>query len=175
MESKLQTLYEEAGRQHRFFLNWRYGIFAGYLAISMLLYQEILKSGINNDCWLATVGVFISIIFFLLHLRTTVLYRKCQDTACEIEKEIIKEDTNNSSNGIFSNILCSEILGRKDVDASENTSKNKNDKTQKNTEKPDLKSLFLHLGHTAVINWTIVLSGVVFLLCLIRALIQIIC
>ena len=157
MEDKLLTLYQEAGRQHRFLLSWRYGIFAGYLVISATLYSEILKNNTINDCLIAAVGVFISIIFFLLHLTTTKEGWKCQNTAYIIEKMEIQID------GIYTT-TTREVVKKK-LDSGD----------EKNLEKVEFHHLFCDLGHTAVINWSIVFSGVGFFLFFLCELIPLIC
>src|SRR3954468_24765432 len=80
--------YEESGRVHRYFLNWRHAAFAGYFAI---LYgfastaEKIWKEAPGVLPWLLLGAGFVGIGFLFIDLRTRELYYAAIEAGKAIE------------------------------------------------------------------------------------------
>ncbi len=70
-EERLKTVYEQAAVQHRYFLNWRYLITAGYIAIT----GAIIVFG--GNCYKETYHLnrFFFVIPFTLIVITLIFWR----------------------------------------------------------------------------------------------------
>lgn len=141
-DSNLRTIYEETGREHRFILNWRYGIIVGQLTISGLLFSKLLEST-NNSCWISLGGFIISVILFLFHRRTSILLWKSKNFGAELEEKM-GLDLDLGDKGVYSS--------------------NKGTATEINDSFGGVfRGLFGNIDHTGMVTWTIVLSGLAFL------------
>src|SRR3954469_18628153 len=86
IEAKVE--YEESGRVHRYFLNWRHAAFAGYFAI---LYgfastaEKIWKEAPGVLPWLLLGAGFVGIGFLFIDLRTRELYYAAIEAGKAIE------------------------------------------------------------------------------------------
>lgn len=90
---KLKIVYEQAGLQHRYFLNWRYFLTVGYFAIlgSMVMafvwcFKEV-KELRDYLFWLPVSFSGASLLFLLLDRRIRDLYHTSRKVACMVEQE----------------------------------------------------------------------------------------
>ncbi len=110
-----KVAYENACQLHRYFLSWRHQLFAGYLAVLAALaiaFNWAYKNPLdyNSRLWLVIViviGVFLTIIFWLLEIRTRQLYRGCQNIArnLEIKMGIAPAEESIKNCGVFYELL----------------------------------------------------------------------
>lgn len=96
-ELSIDSMYEEAGRQHRYFLAWREKLLAGYLsAIAAITYglRSVYVSGLQSPhdphtklqyCLLLVAALVFSFIAFSLDTRTKALYWKAINAGSGLE------------------------------------------------------------------------------------------
>ena len=90
-DESLRLVYQTSCELHKFFLSWRHQLLAGYLATVAglgIAFGWTYVSA-NNARGLASIvcllGLFLTIIFWLLEHRNRSLYRTCQNVASDIE------------------------------------------------------------------------------------------
>lgn len=84
--------YEEIGRAHRYFLNWRNALFAGHITViyahvigySWLIHQKDTRT---YQLILLISAFLMTLIFWGLEIRTRSLYRACLDAGEAWEKK----------------------------------------------------------------------------------------
>ena len=96
--------YEEIGRVHRYFLNWRNALFAGHLAVVYALYlaySRLMEQANQNQNSLTVLqllllgsGFILTLVFWGLERRTRDLYRACLKAGEAWE-------TNNNVTGVY--------------------------------------------------------------------------
>ena len=82
-----KDIYEEIGRNYRFFLNWRYLLIAGYI-VSIGFITKIYFKHELNDCMtllMILISIVITIFIWLLEIRVRDLYHYCTQCGEEIE------------------------------------------------------------------------------------------
>jgi len=90
---KLKIIYEQAGNQHRYFLNWRYFLTVGYFAILgsfIIAVWFCFKEGGSFRKMIFVIPLsfsFLSFFFWLLDRRIRDLYHTCRRVACMVEQE----------------------------------------------------------------------------------------
>jgi len=92
--------YEEIGKNYRFFLSWRYGIFAAHLAViwsSFSICHNLLEKGV--DCGIIglilLMSSIITLCLWIAEKRNRELYRTL------INKGKLLEDSDNQAYSIF--------------------------------------------------------------------------
>src|SRR5688572_21900951 len=87
MDESQKAKYEEAGRYHRYILNWRYGAFAGYFAILYgiaSLSFELWDEHPERAALIWILASPIGVALFAADRRTRRLYGAAQDAAKSI-------------------------------------------------------------------------------------------
>jgi len=95
-DSKRKTLttkevYDEIGRNYRYFLNWRHALFAGYLLILYTLAQGyfwLFEHSQQNIWVIFLAGLLISLCIWVLEIRVRDLYQACTKAGRNIENEV---------------------------------------------------------------------------------------
>ena len=85
----VRDVYEEIGKNYRYFLNWRHGLFAGYLAVVAALGAGFFRIYSNHPrlVWpLFLAGVIVTLVFWGLEYRNRDVYHACQRSGAECEK-----------------------------------------------------------------------------------------
>ena len=170
-------MYEKAIEMHRFFLNWRYRLLAGYIVILWTLVYSLAKLNENTDNYnayfisICITGIIITIIFVFLSARNTVLYWKCNNTAYYSEKEMVEDF---KFEGLYSLLIDDKI--KKDINnmLEENIGSKKYKKLYKKLYKSDNAYSLDIRGHTGAINWVYLLSFLGFLLTMLYKIVSII-
>jgi len=84
-----KDIYDEIGRNYRYFLNWRHALFAGYLLTLYVLaraYSWLLEYNHTNFAWLVFLsGLLMSLCFWGLEVRVRDLYQACTRAGCKFE------------------------------------------------------------------------------------------
>ena len=86
-----KSIYEQASENYRHFLAWREKIFAGYLTILAALALAYAKTEPNHDSHkVAILGatIVVSVVFWILDLRTTAFFTACQRAGANLEAAI---------------------------------------------------------------------------------------
>jgi hypothetical protein len=83
-----KDIYEEIGRNYRYFLNWRHALFAGYLLILYIASTFYTESSDNLFFQRLCLGVtiLISLVFWVIEIRIRDLYRACTEAGESLEK-----------------------------------------------------------------------------------------
>ena len=92
LEIEPNVTYEEIGRVHRYFLNWRNALFAGHITViyaHVIGYSWLID---HENTWMYELllllsGLFMTLIFWGLELRTRELYRACLEAGKSWEKK----------------------------------------------------------------------------------------
>ena len=97
----LKDAYDEIGTNYRFFLTWRHGLLAGYLAIIAGL--SVAFSWLYKEApallWIVfAAGFAVTLLFWVLEYRNRDLYRACQESGK------ICEDGLPAGSGLFSRL-----------------------------------------------------------------------
>ena len=82
-------LYEEFGRNYRFFLTWRYGVFAAYFVLiwgTLNLSMNAIKIDDNISGLILVIASIISPLIWIADCRTRDIYRRLTEAGKEIEK-----------------------------------------------------------------------------------------
>jgi len=86
-----RDLYEEIGRNYRYFLDWRAKLLAGYFAVIVGLavgFAWILGRSMIRLSSLAPFSLFgISVLFWCLDLRNRQQYHACIEAAAQLEED----------------------------------------------------------------------------------------
>jgi hypothetical protein len=92
MAADENTLYEEAGRVHRFMLNWRYAGVLGYFAILYAVVQIAFdERGELVNRWILLAAAPIGLALLAADLRTRALYHAAIEAAKQFEPPVPKE------------------------------------------------------------------------------------
>jgi hypothetical protein len=88
----LATLYKEAGVNYRYFLSWRHKLmvrFFVFLAAIFVVFRWLYESNVSlKSIWLVPFfGFFVTLALWCLDHRSKTLFRACQKTGEELEKE----------------------------------------------------------------------------------------
>ena len=96
LEIEPNVTYEEIGRVHRYFLNWRNALFAGHITViyaHVIGYSWLID---HENTWMYELLLLFSafimtLIFYGLELRTRDLYRGCLEAgkAWENKNQVI--------------------------------------------------------------------------------------
>ena len=146
--SKLKNVsYNQATKLHRYFLDWRYKLFAGYIVIISAIGYFIITYLQKPEnftpflySFLCGIAIIVTIIFALLNYRITELIWRCQNVAYLCETEM------NVSKGLYSNLLVKVI--KDNIDENGNLD---------NLPKPTILDYFNPFKHTGAINFFFVL------------------
>jgi hypothetical protein len=94
-DEKLKLIYESANQRHRYFLDWRYRLFAGYILIISAIGYFILtwiqkpENYSEVDYVLVCIcGIIMTILFFFINQRITEILWRCQNIAYLIERDL---------------------------------------------------------------------------------------
>jgi len=82
--------YEEIGKNYRFFLSWRYGVFAAYFVLlygAFNLAQSTLSADIKVSGLILIIASIISFFLWIADCRTRVIYRNLLRSGSKIEKK----------------------------------------------------------------------------------------
>lgn len=85
----VRDVYEEIGKNYRYFLNWRHGLFAGYLAVVAALAAGVVRvySSHPKFVWpLFLAGAIVTLVFWGLEYRNRDVYHACQRSGAECER-----------------------------------------------------------------------------------------
>ncbi|MEZ5082867.1 MAG: hypothetical protein R2750_05400 [Bacteroidales bacterium] len=163
-DEKLKLMFEQTAILHKYFLDWRYKLSAGYIAIISFLGYFILTwiqkpENFNTFTYISVsmAGIFVSILFCLINHRITKLIWKCQNKAYLIEKDLGFTDCGqfiNAKTGIYGRFLEVNI-------------KDKLDNNQESQLAKDSPALLNPLKHSGALNWMYIIVTVfyIFLLC----------
>lgn len=83
-DARARVVYEEIGRVHRYFLNWRYGLLAGHITIigTHAVAYAWLASHASGGIYKGVVfvsAILVTLLFWGFETRTRDLYRACLD------------------------------------------------------------------------------------------------
>ena len=84
----IEDIYKEIGTNYRFFLNWRHGLLAGYLAVlaALSLGFSWIYTSAHYLLWIIfAIGIIISFLFWALEYRNRDLYRTCMNVGEKCE------------------------------------------------------------------------------------------
>lgn len=99
-----EKIYEEVGRNYRFFLNWRHLAFAGYLAVLYTIISLTIAfiNNLPSIAWFVPAfSSLIGITFWLIDKRIQDLYHDATEAGTNLEGEYIgfyKMTNTNSDN-----------------------------------------------------------------------------
>ncbi|HRQ23229.1 MAG TPA: hypothetical protein PLF42_07350 [Anaerolineales bacterium] len=109
-----KDVYEEIGRNYRYFLNWRHALFAGYLLVLYAVISSYVESIDNLFFQRLCLGavVLISLVFWTIEIRIRDLYRACTEAGEDLEKKT-KSKGESSSFGIYTKLNNGEMRRKK--------------------------------------------------------------
>ena len=84
-----KDMYSEAGQLLRHYLSWREKLLGGYVAVIAALAVAFVKAPADYkhlDPALSGLGMFLTIVFWLLERRNRELFNRCIDAGVAIEK-----------------------------------------------------------------------------------------
>ena len=130
-DEKVKLVYEHSSSLHKYFLNWRYSLIAGFIVIisaigyfAITWVQKPENFTILNYTLTCSCGIIITLVFALINHRITSLIWNCQNNAYFNEKDLgFKENNDNSYErsdykytklGLYGNLLNEKI--RKKLD-----------------------------------------------------------
>lgn len=150
---EIKIVYDQCGTMHRYFLDWRYKLLAGYVAIiSAIGYfiftwvQKPSNYSFTLYLFVCLIGVIISLIFALLSHRLTKLIWKCQNVAYLTENQM------KIKNGLYGNLLSNDIKTKLDNNVSINE-----------LSRSTFRNHFNPLNHTGILNWFFILVMIAFI------------
>ncbi len=118
-DEKTKLLYEKSAELHKYLLDWRYKLLAGYFviisAIGYFLITWIQIPANYTKCnyiLICICGLFVPIFFALINYRLTKLIWKCQNKAYLHEKDLGFDPNSESTlnkTGIYGEILDSKV------------------------------------------------------------------
>jgi hypothetical protein len=85
----LKDVYAEIGTNYRYFLSWRHGLFAGYLATLAAVaigFSWLYKEAARWALWMPfAAGLVLTGLFWALEYRTRDLFHACQESGISCE------------------------------------------------------------------------------------------
>lgn len=84
--------YEEICNYHRFFLNWRHALFAGYILVTGYIFNKILEIKDNRGWWFFApiiFGIILAIVSRQIDKRILEIYTGLINAGYELEGNII--------------------------------------------------------------------------------------
>ena len=153
---RIKIIYEQNGLLHRYFLDWRYKLIAGYIvivsAIGYFLITWLQKPENYSKLEyiiLCSIGITVTIIFCFIHNRITELIWICQNTAYLNEKDL--GNNNSIRSGIYGNLLSPKIRERLD-----------NNEDIKDVTKMNFKVFINPFNHIGALNWFFIIVVLVY-------------
>jgi hypothetical protein len=160
-DEKLKLLYENSSALHRYFLDWRYKLLAGYIVIISALGYFILTWIQKPEHYTAltyiltcSCGIIISLLFYFINHRITKLLWQCQNKAYLIEKDLgfkANSSFQNTQIGIYGRFVTEGI--RNDLD------NGKEDELEKNSS-----GLLNPFNHSGILNWFFILVVIFYII-----------
>ena len=154
MQDELKFLYEQLSSYHKYILDWRYKIFAGFIVLTSILGNYILES--SKYCFEYVIacisGLIITVIFFFANRHINRNIWKSQNKAYLIEKKMKSYQEGSSNLGLYGQMINKEI--KKELDEG---------------KEPNQNQPFIHcnLNHSGLLDWSfiIVIIFYIVLLC----------
>ena len=149
----LKIVYEQCASLHRYFLDWRYKLLAGYIAIVYVIGYFIFTWIYNPSNYSIYIygftvflGVLLTILFSLINHRITKLIWQSQNVAYLIEKKM------DVDNGLYGNVISNKIINKLN-----------NGISLEELKKTKLTDLLNPLQHTGILNWFFIVIALIFL------------
>ena len=150
---ELKIVYDQCATLHRYFLDWRYKLLAGYIAIVYAIGYFIftwLHDPSNYSAYIygftVVLGVFTTISFSFINHRLTKLIWQSQNVAYLTEKKMSICD------GLYGNVISEKIIAKLD-----------NGTSLKELQNSRLKDHIHPLTHTGILNWFFIVIAIIFL------------
>ncbi len=159
-DEKIKLVYEQSSTLHRYFLNWRYSLIAGFIVIisaigyfALTWVQKPENYSILIYILTCSCGIIITLVFALMNHRITRLIWNCQNKAYLNEKDLgFKQngDFDFTKLGLYGNLLNEKI--REKLDEGE--------------ENPEIGNIgiFNPLNHTGILNWFFIMVIIGFII-----------
>lgn len=155
LSEKLKLMHEAAAKKHEYFLDWRYKLFAGYIAVIAALAYFLVTADLTVIAydWICRLGIVLTILFGIINHRNTELTWKAQNCAYLIEKKMgFTHELEVGENGIYSSLISKAV--REDLEKIE---KEKAEKGKAEKGKSRWIRWFNPLYHTGALNMTFIL------------------
>jgi hypothetical protein len=159
-QENFKLVYEQILTSVRYFLDWRYKLFVGYIVVISALHYFIIawnSKQENSNNWIYILscfaGVLLSGLFFFINLRINQVIWKHQNNGYLYEKRLgmIDIESDKPVYGLFGTTLDEQIKQQVDKDKVPVIKLKWKDKFQ-----------FFKLTHVAIMNWFFLLGGLSF-------------